>query len=197
MENNNLKDIWKSEIEKSVKHYSDKELEDMVIKSAKKSMKAIQPNAILRIVIASTTLFLIWSIIFGNNTSNINILYFSALLIIVVSYFLIEHSAHKLNQHKMDVSIKEWLQQCINAIEKSLKFKVKYDFLIYGSSFLLGYLFYFIFQMLRGAHFDWISIIIFISMFIYISIRRHFEMKNYNKTLIKLKELYKQLEDAL
>ena len=197
MEKDNLKNIWKSKVDKNMKHYSEEELKDIVIKSARKSMKTIQPNVILRIIIAAITFFLIWSIAFGNNISSIKVLYFAALLILLVSYFLEERSARKLHSYKMDVPIKEWLKYRIDKVEKSLNYAIKYDFLIYGGALLLGYIFYFVSQILRGIHFNWISVIILIFLFIYIVIIRHFQIKNYNKTLQQLKELYKQLEKEI
>ena len=194
MKNNNLKNIWKSEIDKQVKYYSDEELKDMVIQSARKSMRAIQPNIILRIIIAAIIIFLIWSIILRNEASSIKILHCAALFILLISYFLMERSVRKLNWHKMDVPIKEWLKYRIDKVEKSRNYMVKYDFLIFGGVLLLGYIFYFAFQILRGIHFNWISVIVFIILFIYVAIIRHFRIKNYNKTLQQLKELYKQLD---
>ena len=195
MENNNLKNTWKSEIGKCIKCYSDEELRNMVVKSARKSMKSIQPSVILWIVIAVVTIFLVWSIVFGNETSSIKMVYFTALLILSVACFMVVYSARKLNRHKMDTPIKEWLKYRIDEIEKSCNFMVKYDFFIFGGSFLVGYTIFLVFQILRDIHFNWISVIIFIAMFIYGAIGRHFQMKNYNKTLQQLKELYKQLEE--
>ncbi len=44
METNDIKDIWKTEAVKDMKPYSEEELSEMVVKSVRKSIKAIYPN---------------------------------------------------------------------------------------------------------------------------------------------------------
>ena len=43
METNDIKDIWKTEAVKDMKPYSEEELSEMVVKSVRKSIKAIYP----------------------------------------------------------------------------------------------------------------------------------------------------------
>ncbi|KAA6345533.1 hypothetical protein EZS27_006891 [termite gut metagenome] len=195
METNDLRNIWKSQIDKNIQSHSEEELNDMIIKSARKSMRAIQPNTILRLIVGTVVVFLIWRIVAKGYSMGMDILYSAALLILVVSYLLMERSAYKLNRRNPDIPVKEWLKYRIDRIEKSRKYSIKYDFLIYGGALLLGYVFYIVFQILRNVQFNWISVGAFIVFFVYILIIRHFQIKNHNKTLDKLTELYKQLEE--
>lgn len=195
METNDFKNIWKSQIDKNIQQYSTEELNDLVIKTAKKSMKAIQPNLALRIIVAAVVIYLIWSIVTKDYSVEMNILYSAALIILIVSFLFKERSAHKLNKQNPDMSVKDWLRYRIEKIEKSRKYKSKYDFLIYGGALLLGYVFYIVFQILRNVQFNWISVMIFIILFIYVVAIRYIQIKSYNKTLDGLRELYRQFEE--
>lgn len=195
METNDFKNIWKSQIDKNIQQYSTEELNDLAIKTAKKSMKAIQPNLALRIIVAAVVIYLIWSIATKDYSMEMNILYSAALIILIVSFLFKERSAHKLNKQNPDMSVKDWLRYRIEKIEKSRKYKSKYDFLIYGGALLLGYVFYIVFQILRNVQFNWISVMIFIILFIYIVAIRYVQIRNYNKTLDGLRELYRQFEE--
>lgn len=195
MGTNDFKNIWKSQIDKNIQQYSTEELNDLVIKTAKKSMKAIQPNLALRIIVAAVVIYLIWSIATKDYSMEMNILYSAALIILIVSFLFKERSAHKLNKQNPDMSVKDWLRYRIEKIEKSRKYKSKYDFLIYGGALLLGYVFYIVFQILRDIQFNWISVMIFIILFIYVVAIRYVQIKSYNKTLDGLRELYRQFEE--
>ena len=195
MDTNELIKIWKSQINSSIKDYSSEELSDMVVNAARKSLKAIRPNIIIRIIVSIVIIYLVWSMIAGNNSTGVNILNLIALLIIVVSYFFAERSFIKLNKLEPDIPVKEWMKYRLNEMEKSVKFHNKHDFLIFGGSFLLGYVFYLSFQILKNVNFNWISVVILIGLFIYTLIIRRFHFKKINKILEELRELYKQLDE--
>ena len=64
METNDIKDIWKTEAVKDMKPYSEEELSEMVVKSVRKSIKAIYPGTILRLVIITVIVYLIATLFF-------------------------------------------------------------------------------------------------------------------------------------
>jgi len=194
METNEIKNIWKSQINSNIKDYSPEELNDIVVRSTQKSLKAIQPNIILRIIVGVIIIFLIWSMVSGYNSTGVIILKMAALLILVVSFFFSERSFFKLNKLEPDIPVKEWMKYRLNEMEKSVRFHNKYDFFIFGGSYVLGYSFYLLFQILANVSFHWISLVIFVGLFIYTLIFRHYHMKKINKIYNELKDIYKLLE---
>ena len=195
METNELKNVWKSQINSSIKEYSSEELSVIVVKAAKKSIKTMRPNIILKIIVGVVIIYLIWSMIAGNHSTGFNILSLTALLILVASYFYLERSVFKLNKPEPDISVREWMKYRLDEMEKSVKFHSKHDFFIFGGSFLLGYVFYLMFQILANVSLTWISVVIFICLFIYTLIIRHYHLKKINKILKELRELYMQLDE--
>jgi len=196
MDTNELKNIWKSQTSSNIRNYSPSELENIVVNAARKSMKAFRPNIPFRIVVYLVVLFVIWKIVAGHNSTGTNLVYFAALLILIVSYILGARSVYKLNQFKPETPVKEWMKYRLDEIEKSVKINSKYDFFIFGGSFLLGYVFFLMFQILANASFNWISVLVFIGLFFYVLIVRHFYLKKINRILEEIRALYKQLDEG-
>lgn len=59
METNDIKDIWKTETVKEMKPYSEEELNEIVVKSVRKSIKTVYPGTIFRLVVIAVIVYLI------------------------------------------------------------------------------------------------------------------------------------------
>lgn len=195
MEANNLKNTWKSGVDKNITSYSDKELNEIIVKSAKKTMRRIQPTGIFQLVIFAVIALIIFNLSFRSNNIETIILYFLALAILIISYAMSKYSAYKMNKYKADLPIKEWIEYRINEVERTIRFRVKYDIPIYTGAFVLGLGFYILFLIFSKTSLNLFIIIpIAILIIIYMLLVRRSVNKNYNKTLYELKELHKQLE---
>lgn len=64
METNDIKDIWKTEAVKDMKPYSEEELNEIVVKSVRKSIKTVYPGTIFRLVIITVIVYLIATLFF-------------------------------------------------------------------------------------------------------------------------------------
>ncbi|MDR1170177.1 MAG: hypothetical protein LBK97_05005 [Prevotellaceae bacterium] len=195
MNTNDLKEMWKSRIDGNIQDYSQEELSGLVVKSARMSMKAIQPNIITRLFLGAVTVILIWRIATEGYSVEMDIMYVAVLLLVLVCCIFVERAAYIMNKYNPDVSVKEWLEYRIRQVEKSINYRTKYSFLMYGSALISGCVAYSIVQLLHNVSFNWISIVIFISLFVLILVIRYIELRQYNKTLAELKELYRQLEE--
>lgn len=197
MEANDIKNIWKSGIEGDIDRYSDSELNKMVVKSARKSIKAVYPGTIFRLIIIGVIMYLIAILLWSNRSKEVIFLDFSGLIILSVSYFLWERSAYKMRKYTYGMPVKEWLEYRIKQIEKSIKFNKKYDLLIYGCSFLFATGFYAFYQVATKMTPGLLNLFIIpIGLVIYLWIVRCSLNRNYRKTLNELKELYTQFEES-
>ena len=81
MENNALKNLWETTVDKHVRQYSENELNVMVVKSTQKSMCKLHPRwtIVSCIIIAG---YLLWAIIY--NTGNIRFTMFYAFLLLLI-----------------------------------------------------------------------------------------------------------------
>jgi hypothetical protein len=197
METNNIKDIWKKGVEMNVNPYSEEELNEIVVKSARKSIKAVYPGTIFRLVIIAVIVYLIANLFMRKQSMEGMFIDISALIVLSVSYFIWEHSAYKMWKYTNDKSVKEWLEYRIKEIEKSIKFNVKYDLVIYACSFLLGIGFYALYQIVANITPNILTVILIpLGLIIYLLIVRRSLNRNYQKALRELKELYKQFEES-
>ncbi|MDR1339606.1 MAG: hypothetical protein LBK58_06105, partial [Prevotellaceae bacterium] len=185
----------KSQIEGNIQDYSREELNRLIVKSARKSMKAIQPNIITRFFLGASAVFFVWRIATEGYSVEIDLMYAAVLLLILVCCFFVERSAHIMNKYNPGVPVKEWLEYRIGKIEKSINYRTKYGFLMYGGALLLGSVSHNIIQILYHCCYNWISVTMEINLFVLILAVRYFELRRYTKTLAELKELYRQLEE--
>ena len=51
MEAHDIKETWKAGVEKNIKPYPEEKLNEMVIKSARKSIKTVYPGTVFRLVV--------------------------------------------------------------------------------------------------------------------------------------------------
>lgn len=197
METNDIKDIWKTGIEENIQSYSEEALNEMVVKSARKSIKGIYPGIIFRVVIIAIIVHLIITLLLGKYSTERMLLDLSVLIIISVSYFLWERSAFKMRKYTNGKPVKEWLEYRIKEIEKSITFTAKYNWIVYSCSFILAIGFYILYQIVANTTLNILNIIVIpIGIFIYLLIATRSLNRNYQKTIRELKDLYKQFENT-
>lgn len=197
METNDIKDIWKTGVEENIRSYSEEELNEMVVKSAKKSIKAIYPGIIFRLVIIAIIVHLITILLLGKYSTERMLLNLSALIILSVSYFFWERSAFKMRKYANSKPVKEWLEYRIKEIEKSITFRAKYNWVVFICSFLFAIGFYISYQIEANVTPNILNIVVIpIGIFIYLLIVARSLNRNYRKTIRELKDLYKQFEDS-
>lgn len=196
MDMNNIKSEWKTETQNDIRIYSESELNDIVVKSAKKSIKAIYPGNIFRLIIIGVIVFISVRLIIRQQSPGIMLTDLSGLLILSVSYFFWERSAYIMRRYNNNIPVKQWLEKRIAKIEKSIRFNTKYDWALYITALLIAGVFYVIYQVLTDAPANIINVVVVpVALVVYFLIVRHFLNKNYRKTLESLKELYRQFEE--
>lgn len=196
METNDIKNIWKVGVEKDINPYSEEELSEMIVRSATKSIKAIYPGTIFRLIVISIVCFLILTLLLKEQSIEKIFVDLFALIILSVAYFLWERSAYKMKKYNNGKPIKVWLEYRINEIEKGVKFNNKYNWVIYGCSFLSAMFFYVLYQVVSDSNPSVLTVIsIPLGILIYLLIVRRSLNKNYQKVLHELKDLCKQFED--
>ena len=197
METNDIKDIWKTEAVKDMKPYSEEELSEMVVKSVRKSIKAIYPGTILRLVIITVIVYLIATLFLRKQSMEGMLLDVSALVILSVSYLFWVDSAYKMRKYTNSKPVKEWLEYRIKEFENKIRFNTKYNLVIYTCSFLFSIGFYVFYQITANVTPGILTVIIIpLGLIIYLLIVRRSLNRNYQKALHELKELYKQFEDS-
>ncbi|MEG2478975.1 MAG: hypothetical protein RSA50_01735 [Mucinivorans sp.] len=196
MEDSDLKLLWKSGTLHEAKSYSDIELNTMVVKCAKKSMRKIRPGWILRTVAMLIVIMLLWQIITGYEDVPITILRFVLLLILTGGMAVEEWSMGKMNKYNLDMPVKEWLKFRIDKIEQSILFTRKYDIAVHAGTFVFTLGVFLMYNYLMNVPFNLlIFAAIFIFNFIYILICRMMVRKHHHKVLLQLQELYNKLEE--
>lgn len=197
METNDIKDIWKTEAVKDMKPYSEEELNEIVVKSVKKSIKTVYPGTIFRLVIITVIVYLIATLFLRKQSMEGMLLDVSALVILSVSYLLWERSAYKMRKYSNSKPVKEWLEYRIKEFENTIRFNTKYNLVIYACSFLFSIGFYVFYQITANVTPGILTVIIIpLGLIIYLLIVRRSINRNYQKALHELKELYKQFEES-
>lgn len=197
METNDIKDIWKTEAVKDMKPYSEEELNEIVVKSVKKSIKTVYPGTIFRLVIITVIVYLIATLFLRKQSMEGMLLDVSALVILSVSYLLWERSAYKMRKYTNSKPVKEWLEYRIKEFENTIRFNTKYNLVIYACSFLFSIGFYVFYQITANVTPGILTVIIIpLGLIIYLLIVRRSINRNYQKALHELKELYKQFEES-
>ena len=110
METNDIKETWKAGIERTIKPYPEERLNEMVVNSARKSIKTVYPGTVFRLVIIAVAVFLIVSQFVKEQNATRLYLDMGALAVLSVSYFLWERSAYKMRKYTHGMPVKEWLE---------------------------------------------------------------------------------------
>jgi hypothetical protein len=169
----------------------------MLVKSARKSIKAVYPGAVFRLIIIGVLISLIRMLFWDNRSKEIMPLYFGAFIVISVSYFFWERSAYKMRKYTYGMPVKEWLAYRIKEMEKSIQFNAHYNLAIYACSFLFTIGFYIFYQVAAKITPSLLTVLVIpIGLVIYFWIVRRSLNRKYKKALNELKELYLQFEES-
>ena len=125
MESDEFKNIWRSDVNKGHKPFSKKELNDMIINSAKKSMRKLNPVWIIGLGLLCAA-YIIWKIMSKTSVLVFVISYTILLLILLVALSVRIWSMYKMNKYSADMPVKAWLQYRINSIDNTLRFQKRY-----------------------------------------------------------------------
>lgn len=190
-----IKDIWSHSSEQNIRPYSETELNEMIVKSARRSMRPIQLHGAWLVVIIAVSAYVIFSLLFLNRTAYTKLLDVSALLIIVVSTWIWRFSDIKMNKYRRDMPIKEWLEYRICEVKKTTHMRSKYKVLTTGISFLSACGFYVGYHFAMGTPINpRVAICVLIGLIIYFIVVLRSLNRKYRRTLDELEQLYKQFE---
>ncbi|MBW9280035.1 hypothetical protein [Bacteroides fragilis] len=195
MEAHDIKETWKAGVEKNIKPYPEEKLNEMVIKSARKSIKTVYPGTVFRLVVVAVVVYLIVMLFIREQSMERAYVDIAALAVLSVSYFLWERSAYRMRKYTNGMAVKEWLEYRIKEIEKGVKFNTKYGWIVYTCSFLLAIGFYVFYLIVMNITPGILNVIVVpLGIAIYLLIIDRSLGRNYRKTLRELKDLYKQFE---
>lgn len=195
MEAHDIKETWKAGVEKNIKPYPEEKLNEMVIKSARKSIKTVYPGTVFRLVVVAVVVYLIVMLFIREQSMERAYVDIAALAVLSVSYFLWERSAYRMRKYTNGMAVKEWLEYRIKEVEKSVKFNTKYGWIVYTCSFLSAMGFYVFYLMAMNITPGILNVVVVpLGIAIYPLIIDRSLGRNYRKTLRKLKDLYKQFE---
>lgn len=195
MEAHDIKETWKAVVEKNIKPYPEEKLNEMVIKSARKSIKTVYPGTVFRLVVVAVVVYLIVMLFIREQSMERAYVDIAALAVLSVSYFLWERSAYRMRKYTNGMAVKEWLEYRIKEVEKDVKFNTKYGWIVYTCSFLSAIGFYVFYLMAMNITPGILNVVVVpLGIAIYLLIIDRSLGRNYRKTLRELKDLYKQFE---
>ena len=195
MDAHDIKETWKAGVEKNIKPYPEEKLNEMVIKSARKSIKTVYPGTVFRLVVVAVVVYLIVMLFIREQSMERAYVDIAALAVLSVSYFLWERSAYRMRKYTNGMAVKEWLEYRIKEVEKDVKFNTKYGWIVYTCSFLSAIGFYVFYLMAMNITPGILNVVVVpLGIAIYLLIIDRSLGRNYRKTLRELKDLYKQFE---
>ena len=195
MEAHDIKETWKAGVEKNIKPYPEEKLNEMVIKSARKSIKTVYPGTVFRLVVVAVVVYLIVMLFIREQSMERAYVDIAALAVLSVSYFLWERSAYRMRKYTNGMAVKDWLEYRIKEVEKDVKFNTKYGWIVYTCSFLSAIGFYVFYLMAMNITPGILNVVVVpLGIAIYLLIIDRSLGRNYRKTLRELKDLYKQFE---
>ena len=195
MQAHDIKETWKAGVEKNIKPYPEEKLNEMVIKSARKSIKTVYPGTVFRLVVVAVVVYLIVMLFIREQSMERAYVDIAALAVLSVSYFLWERSAYRMRKYTNGMAVKEWLEYRIKEVEKDVKFNTKYGWIVYTCSFLSAIGFYVFYLMAMNITSGILNVVVVpLGIALYLLIIDRSLGRNYRKTLRELKDLYKQFE---
>ena len=195
MEAHDIKETWKAGVEKNIKPYPEDKLNEMLVKSARKSIKTVYPGTGFRLVVVAVVVYLIVMLFIREQSMERAYVDIAALAVLSVSYFLWERSAYRMRKYTNGMAVKEWLEYRIKEVEKDVKFNTKYGWIVYTCSFLSAIGFYVFYLMAMNITPGILNVVVVpLGIAIYLLIIDRSLGRNYRKTLRELKDLYKQFE---
>lgn len=135
MENRELKNIWKAQVDGQIQPLSEAELNGIVVKKARRSIGKYYPFFIgLCVLVAG---FLVWEIIRFKYGVQMQIFYSFMLVSVLSSLGCMIYSYRKMTRYETDKSVKDWLHYRMDAMDRSIRLKKKYNWLVYPAMALL------------------------------------------------------------
>lgn len=196
MEDNDLKQVWKAGTQQGIRAYSDTELKKMILKSARQSMKAIQPTGLFQIVVIAVMVYCAWNLFFRHPSMEMKLVDAAGLAVLAVCYFLWKRKAYQMNRYTCDKPLKAWLEERIREVEKTTRRGRFYTILTLAAAFVLGFSFYAVTQWLLQIPFNpWRWGGILLGLLVYLLLVYRSLSKKHKKTLEELKALYSQFEE--
>lgn len=128
MENRELKNIWKAQVDGQIQPLSEAELNGIVVKKARRSIGKYYPFFMgLCGLVAG---FQIWRIIQFKYGVQMLIFDWFILVSVLSSLVCMIYSLRKMTRYETDKSVKDWLQYRMDAMDKSIRLKKKYNWLV-------------------------------------------------------------------
>lgn len=197
METDRIKDVWRRGMNTHIASYSEAELNGIVVKAARKAMKPIQLGGIFQWIVVAVMIYITGILIFRDNSLEMKLLDFSGLVILLLCFLGWKHSDYKMNKYTCDMPVKAWLEYRIRELNKTMYTRKKYNVLIMGGAFLLGFGFHVVSQLILKAPFNPLfSGSLFIGLLLYLLLVGRSLEKKYKKTLEELDGLYKQMDES-
>lgn len=190
MESFELKDIWHTQVGNLICNYSDPELNRIVIKQARKSMRRLYLGRPALVVALLVIGYLIWKIAMGEEGIMMTLFRSFLVLLLLVLLSLEACSAHKMRRYQADMPVKDWLTYRIAEVEKSLRFMKKHDIWLYPGALLLGLAVGVVYDWLLNTSFNLMTSLLILScLILYMFFVRWTIHRNYSRVLMRLKEL--------
>lgn len=127
MENNDLQNLWKNNIDRYIADYSKEDLKNILVNKAKNSIRGLYSFEILSVVCGVFSFFLVIASI--NHKNDIAYVINNILLIAIMVFALVGNiwSYQKMNDYKTDEPLKKWLKIRISYIEKSINYNLAFS----------------------------------------------------------------------
>ncbi len=197
MENNEFKNLWKTAVDQDVKPYSEAELDAMVVKRARESMRKLYSGWKVKSVVCILIIgYTLWEII-CNAGSPLFITFNTLVLLLIATGLILQYLGKRtMNKYKPDIPIKEWIKFRIDAIDKSTRIRKKYRMhinagviiLIVGINAAYSYI-------LNGSIFNYSLLIAFVaSLLVLVFIRTRWKNR-YGEVRDYLQTLYEQMDE--
>ena len=194
MEDKEFRDAWEKETKEEFSPYTDKELEKMVVSAARKSIRGLYPGVILAGTVWTATAFQIWRV---KENAGSPMMWFDLFIAVMLVFALavLLYSYARMNRIEPDKTVGEWIEYRIRAVERSLRLKKKYRWIVYLSSLLIAAWPAMVDIFVSGTPLPlalrrWITILALCYVFVYLL--RKWERKRYLSVYARLKELYEQ-----
>lgn len=197
MENNKFKNIWKNKVNEEIKPYSSRELDDMIVKSARKSIWKLFPGVWIKVVLSILVIgYFFQKMVSEDGGVPLLIFYIALTCVVSGSVILVLNGVHKMTQYNLNTPVKEWIKFRIDKVEKSIAFQRKYTAHIYigivgfvvGITVIYSYLLHgtvMLYSLIPGSVAGCLSACL---------IKRFLKIR-YSKVYTSLKELYRQINE--
>lgn len=198
-DDNDIKNILKSNIENNIKAYSHDQLNEIVIKSAKKSMCRVFPGWII-VACIMVIIFLSW-IIFSKIQSpglglvfiifNLTLIYFLVTILILVAWQI-----KKVTECRPDAPIRDWLKRCIHWMDQQIDFTRKYGTCLDVIAFIVGLSIGQLYNYFYTGSVNLIGILISaLIIFLILYASKKLQNKRLYEIRNRLQELYDQIDE--